>query len=108
MIGSLLYLTTSTPDIMFHICLCARFHKEPREVHLTAFKRIFRYLIGISSLGMCFKKMKDFRLTSYYDVVLEINLKGKSPMQGVTLLVASWICKNRGSTALSNADAKYI
>ena len=46
MISSLLYLTASRPDIMFSVCLCARFEKEPREVHLTAVKPIFRYLIG--------------------------------------------------------------
>ena len=67
MIGSLLYLTVSKPDIMFNVCLCARFQKEPREVHLTTVKRIFRYLIGTPNLGLCFKKGKDFRLSSYCD-----------------------------------------
>ena len=47
MIGSLLYLTMSTPDIMFSVCLCTRFQKEPREVHLTIVKRIFRMVLII-------------------------------------------------------------
>jgi len=67
MIGSLLYLTTSRPDIMFNVCLCARIQKEPREVHLTTIKRIFRYLIGTFNLGLLFKRRESFRLTSYYD-----------------------------------------
>ena len=46
MIGSLLYLTASRPDIMFNICLCARFQANPKEPPLTAVKRIFRYLHG--------------------------------------------------------------
>jgi len=46
MIGSLLYLTSSRPDIMFSVCLCARFQANPKESHLTAVKRIFRYLAG--------------------------------------------------------------
>ena len=46
MIGSLLYLTASRHDIMFCVCLCARFQACPKESHLIAFKRIFRYLIG--------------------------------------------------------------
>ena len=46
MIGSLLYLTASRLDIMFSVCLCARFQKEPWEVHLFAVNCIFRYLIG--------------------------------------------------------------
>ncbi|XP_019262625.1 PREDICTED: uncharacterized protein LOC109240431 [Nicotiana attenuata] len=46
MIGSLLYLTASRPDIMFSVCKCAMFQSAPKESHLTAVKRIIRYLIG--------------------------------------------------------------
>ena len=46
MIGSLLYLTASRPDIMFSVCLYARFQACPKESHLSVVKRIFRYLIG--------------------------------------------------------------
>ena len=46
MIGSLLYLTASKPDIIFATCLCARFQSSPRESHLNAIKRIFKYLSG--------------------------------------------------------------
>ncbi|KAH0650271.1 hypothetical protein KY284_030183 [Solanum tuberosum] len=51
MIGSLLYLTASRPDIMFSVCKCARFQSAPRESHLTVVKRIIRYLIGTSNMG---------------------------------------------------------
>lgn len=44
MIGSLLYLTASRPDIMFSVCMCARFQSCPKESHLKAVKRILRYL----------------------------------------------------------------
>ena len=56
MIGSLSYLTMSRPNIMFSLCLCARFQKEPREVNLFVVKHIFRYLNGTPSLGLCMKK----------------------------------------------------
>ena len=46
MIGSLVYLTTSRPDIMFCVCLCARFQACPKESHLIELKHIFRYLFG--------------------------------------------------------------
>ena len=46
MIGSLLYLTTSRLDIMYSVCLCARFQSCPKESHLSAVKRILRYLKG--------------------------------------------------------------
>ncbi|RDX77488.1 hypothetical protein CR513_42386, partial [Mucuna pruriens] len=57
MIGSLLYLTTSRPDIS--VCLCTRFQVDPRESHLTNVKRIFRYLKGITNLGLYYK-LKDY------------------------------------------------
>ncbi|KAI3827102.1 hypothetical protein L1987_01166 [Smallanthus sonchifolius] len=52
MIGSLMYLTASRPDIMFAVCLCARFQAAPKVSHLQAVKRIFRYLKGASRLGL--------------------------------------------------------
>ena len=52
MVGSLLYSTTSRPNIMFVTCLCARFQTDPRESHLIAIKRIFRYLKGTPNLGI--------------------------------------------------------
>ena len=45
-IGSLLYLTASKPDIMFSVCMCARFQSEPKKSHLAVIKRILKYLIG--------------------------------------------------------------
>jgi len=59
MIGSLLYLIASRPDILFSVCLCARFQLDPREPHLTAVKRIFRYLKGTTNLRLLYKKSSD-------------------------------------------------
>ena len=56
MIDSLLYLTASRPDIMFSVCLCARFQSNPKEPHLSAVKRIFRYLSNTVDLGLWFPK----------------------------------------------------
>ncbi|GJV47253.1 retrovirus-related pol polyprotein from transposon TNT 1-94 [Tanacetum coccineum] len=52
MIGSLLYLMASRPDIMFSVCLCARFQEAPKTSHLEAVKRIFRYIKGTTHLGL--------------------------------------------------------
>ncbi|KAL8088633.1 hypothetical protein AgCh_038420 [Apium graveolens] len=62
MIGSLLYLTASRPDIMYATCLCARFQADPREPHLTVVKRIFKYLKGIADLGLWYPRESDFKL----------------------------------------------
>ncbi|GJS15097.1 hypothetical protein Tco_0409569 [Tanacetum coccineum] len=56
MIGSLLYLTTSRPDIMFSVCLCARFQEAPKTSHLEVVKRIFRYIKGTTHLGLWYPK----------------------------------------------------
>ena len=67
MIGSLLYLTTSRPDIMFSTCLCARFQDDPKESHLIVVQRIFRYLKGAQTLGLWYPRELDFSLIGYSD-----------------------------------------
>ncbi|GKC96198.1 putative ribonuclease H-like domain-containing protein [Tanacetum coccineum] len=65
MIGSLMYLTTSRPDIMFAVCACARFQVTPKTSHLLAVKRIFRYLKGKPTLGLWYSRDSPFELVAY-------------------------------------------
>ena len=67
MIDSLLYLTASRPDIMFSVCLCARFQACPNKSHLSAVKRIFRYLIGTQNLGLWYPRGTFFDLIGFFD-----------------------------------------
>ncbi|GJZ76582.1 putative ribonuclease H-like domain-containing protein [Tanacetum coccineum] len=67
MIGSLMYLTSSRPDIMFDVCACARFQVTPKVSHLHAMKRIFRYLKGQPKLGLWYPKDSPFDLEAYTD-----------------------------------------
>ncbi|GKB49426.1 hypothetical protein Tco_0900179 [Tanacetum coccineum] len=67
MIGSLMYLTTSRPDIMFAVCACSRFQVTPKSSHLSAIKRIFRYLKGKPKLGLWYPRVSSFDLKSYSD-----------------------------------------
>nr|GFA27965.1 hypothetical protein [Tanacetum cinerariifolium] len=67
MIGSLMYLTESRPDIMFAVCACARHQVIPKECHLHAVKRIFRYLKGHPKLGLWYPKESPFDLVAYSD-----------------------------------------
>ncbi|GJU87328.1 hypothetical protein Tco_1294874 [Tanacetum coccineum] len=67
MIGSLMYLTASRPDIIFAICACARFQVTPKVSHLHAMKRIFRYLKGQPKLGLWYPKDSPFNLEAYTD-----------------------------------------
>jgi len=68
MIGSLLYLTSSRPYIVFAVSLCACFQTSPKESHLTVVKRIFRYLLGTTDPGLWYSKGSCFDLISYCDV----------------------------------------
>ncbi|GKB90299.1 retrovirus-related pol polyprotein from transposon TNT 1-94, partial [Tanacetum coccineum] len=67
MIGSLLYLTASRPDIMFSVCLCAHFQEAPKTSHLEAVKRIFRYIKGTTHLGLWYPKGTGIETVVYAD-----------------------------------------
>ncbi|GJU87083.1 hypothetical protein Tco_1294629 [Tanacetum coccineum] len=62
MVGSLMYLSASRPDIVFAVCMCARYQAKPTEMHLTAIKRIFRYLKGTIHMGLWYPKDSGFEL----------------------------------------------
>nr|GEU96736.1 retrovirus-related Pol polyprotein from transposon TNT 1-94 [Tanacetum cinerariifolium] len=67
MIGTLLYLTASRPDLQFAICMCARYQARPTEKHVCAVKRIFRYLRGIVHRGLWYSKDSSIALTAFVD-----------------------------------------
>ena len=112
MIGSLLYLTASRPGILFSVCLCARFQSDPRESHLTAVKRILRYLKGTANLGLCNRRSQDYKLVGYYDAdfagdrVERKSTSGSCQFLGENLI--SWSSKRQSIIALSTAEAEYI
>nr|GEX71145.1 ribonuclease H-like domain-containing protein [Tanacetum cinerariifolium] len=66
-VGALMYLTASRPDIMHATCYCARYQVKPTEKHLTAVKRIFRYLKDTIHMGLWYPKDTDFELTAFLD-----------------------------------------
>ncbi|GKB08551.1 retrovirus-related pol polyprotein from transposon TNT 1-94 [Tanacetum coccineum] len=67
MIGSLMYLTSSRPDLIYAVCLCARYQAKPIEKHLNAVKRIFRYLKGTINMGLWYSKDTGMSMTAYAD-----------------------------------------
>jgi len=112
MIGSLLYLTASRLDIMFSVCLCARFQSSPKESHLVAVKRIFRYLVGTKNLELWYPKGGDFSLLGYSDADYagyKVDRKStSSTCQFLGPSLVSWHFKKQNSMALSTAEAEYI
>ncbi|GJT74668.1 hypothetical protein Tco_1041393 [Tanacetum coccineum] len=96
MIGSLIYLTTSRPDIMFAVCACSRFQVTLKTLHLYAVKRIFRYLKGKPKLDLWYPKVSSFDLEAYLDSdYAGANLDKKSTTGGCQFLeggLCSWQC----------------
>ncbi|GJS58904.1 putative ribonuclease H-like domain-containing protein [Tanacetum coccineum] len=99
MIGSLMYLTSSRPDIMFAVCACARYQVNPKVSHLYAVKRIFRYLKGQPKLGLWYLKDSPFDLVAYTDSdYARASLDRKSTTRGCQFLgsqIISWQCKKQ-------------
>lgn len=67
MIGSLMYLTSSRPDIMFAVCACASFQVTPKTSHMTAVEKIFRYLKTYPNLGLWYPRESHMELITYSD-----------------------------------------
>ncbi|GKF24061.1 hypothetical protein Tco_0076383 [Tanacetum coccineum] len=112
MIRSLMYLTTSRPDIMFAVCACARFQVTPKVSHLYAVKRIFRYLKGQPKLGLWYPKDSPFDLEAFSDSdYAGASLDRKSTTGGCQFLskrLISWQCKKKTIVANSTTEAKYV
>jgi len=112
MIGSLMYLTASRPDIQFAICLLARFQAKPTELHLKEVKRIFRYLRRTIHMGLWYSKDSGFNLTAFSDADhAGDQVTAKSTSGGAQFLgekLVSWSSKKQDCTALSTAEAEYV
>nr|GEX25455.1 ribonuclease H-like domain-containing protein [Tanacetum cinerariifolium] len=112
MIGSLMYLTASRPDLSYDVCLCARYQAKPIEKHLQAVKRIFRYLKGTINMGLWYSKDTDISLTAYADADYagchdtRRSTSGSSQFFGDKLV--SWSSKKQKRIAISSTEAEYI
>nr|GEU90869.1 uncharacterized mitochondrial protein AtMg00810-like [Tanacetum cinerariifolium] len=112
MISSLMYLTSSRPDIMFAVCACARFQVTLKALHLNAVKRIFRYLKGKPHLGLWYPKDSPFELVAYSDSdYAGASLDRKSTTSGCQFIrcrLISWQCKKQTVVATSSIEAEYV
>ncbi|XP_039145510.1 secreted RxLR effector protein 161-like [Dioscorea cayenensis subsp. rotundata] len=82
MIGSLLYLTGSRPDICFSVGVCARYQASPKESHLTAVKRIIRYISGTVEFGIWYSHDSNTHLAGYSDVDCSGNVDDRKSTSG--------------------------
>ncbi|GJT69587.1 hypothetical protein Tco_1028873 [Tanacetum coccineum] len=106
MIGSLMYLTASRPNIQFSTYLCARYQANPKESYLIVVKRIFKYLKGTPSLGLWYPKCLGFDLKGYSDSdYAGCNMDRKSTLGACQLLRSKLVpifYDNTSAIAISN------
>jgi hypothetical protein len=112
LIGSLLYLCASRPNIMLSVCMCARYQSDPRECHLVAVKQILRYLVATPCFGIWYPKGSTFDLIGYSDSdYAGCKVDRKSTLGTCQFLgrsLVSWSSKKQTSVALSTTKDEYV
>jgi hypothetical protein len=112
MIGNLLYVTTSRPDVMQVIGQVAQFHAAPKETHVIAVKSIFRYVKGKNDFGLWYPKGKDLSLISYTDAdwvgCIDDRKSTSGEMFYLGECLVSWLRKKQSSLSLSTTKEEYI
>nr|GEW38304.1 ribonuclease H-like domain-containing protein [Tanacetum cinerariifolium] len=111
-IRSLMYLTSSRPDMVQAVCFCVRYQSQPTKKHLKEVKRIFGYLRGTVHMGLWYPKDSSFELTAFLDVDHAGCIDShKSTSGGIQFLgdkLVSWMTKKQNCTAISSAEAEYV
>nr|XP_016505953.1 PREDICTED: uncharacterized mitochondrial protein AtMg00810-like [Nicotiana tabacum] len=111
-IGSLLYLTASRPDIVFSVGLCARFQSNPKESHLKAAKKILRYLKGTQDMVLYYPSGDNFDLVGYVDSDYALYLVDRKSTSGTAHFLGSclisWGTRKQNSVALSTTEVEYV
>ncbi|GJZ69487.1 hypothetical protein Tco_0633037 [Tanacetum coccineum] len=112
MIGSLLYLTASRHDIMFSVCLCARFQEDPQTTNLEVVKRIFRYIKGTTHLKLWYPKGTGIETIVYADSDHAGDLVDQKSTSSICTFVGCcltfWFSKKQTALAISTTEAEYV
>nr|GFA86782.1 retrovirus-related Pol polyprotein from transposon TNT 1-94 [Tanacetum cinerariifolium] len=112
MVGSLIYLTASRPDLVFAVCMCARYQAKPAKKHLKALKRVFQYLKGTINRVLCYPKDTAMALTAYADAnhagCQDTRRSTSESSQFLSNKLVSWSSKKQHNTAISTTKAEYI
>ncbi|GJW34320.1 retrovirus-related pol polyprotein from transposon TNT 1-94 [Tanacetum coccineum] len=112
MIGTLLYLTASRPDLQFEICMCAWYQARLIEKHLHAVKRIFQYPRGTVNQGLWYPKNSSIALTAFADAdhagCQDTRHSTSGSMQFLGDRLVSWSSKRQKSATISDTEAEYI
>ena len=112
LVGSLIYLTNTRPDIIHAVNVVSRFIQEPSKLHHAAAKRILRYLQGSQRQGIKYVKEENNKLVGYFDSDWAGSIDDRKSTSGYIFCLGSkmisWSSKKQKSIALSSAEAEYI
>nr|GEX27412.1 retrovirus-related Pol polyprotein from transposon TNT 1-94 [Tanacetum cinerariifolium] len=112
MFGTLMYLTSNRPDLVYVVCMCARYQARPIKRHLHAVKRICRYLKGTVNRGLWYSKDYAISLTTFVDAdhagCQDTRCSTSRSMQLLGDKLVSWSSKRKKSAAISSMKAEYI
>lgn len=111
-IGSLMYITTTRPDLQFAVSLLSRFMSKPTVLHLQAAKRVLRYLKGTMEFGIWYKKGGNGELLVYTDSDFAGDVESRKSTSGYVFLMddaaVAWSSKKQPIVTLSTTEAKYV
>jgi hypothetical protein len=112
LVGSLLYLTATRPDLMYAVGLVSRYMERPTEMHLQAVKRILRYLRGTTEFGIIYRKGDEGQLRAYADSDYAGDVDDRKSTSGFVFMLGtgavSWSSKKQPVVTLSTTEAEFI
>jgi len=112
LVGSLIYLTNTRPNLSYLVSILSRFMQEPRESHWNSAKRVLRYIQGTKDFGLLYKRNKNFTLVGYSDVDFAGDIDDRTSTSGYLMNMGStkvsWNCKKQTTMVNSSAEVEYI
>lgn len=112
MVGSLMYLTATRPDLMYSVCLVSRYMENPTQMHLLAIKKIMRYIKGTMDLGILYKRQGKIELRGYVDSDYAGDTDDRKSTGGYIFILGSgaisWSSKKQAVVTLSTTEAEFI
>ncbi|XP_050889810.1 secreted RxLR effector protein 161-like [Lathyrus oleraceus] len=112
LVGSLIYLTSTRPDLLYAMSLISRYMSQPTELHLNAAKRVLRYVKGTTSFGILYQKGASNMLTAYNDSDYAECLEDRKSTSGYAFMISSgavaWSSRKQPIVTLSTTEAEYV
>lgn len=112
LIGSLMYLTNTRPDIMYVVCFLSRFMAYPKNVHMLAAKRVIRYIKGTSEMGLLYKRSSGEDLLAYTDSDYAGDTDTSRSTSGYVFMMSeaavAWSSRKQPVVTLSTTEAEYV